>query len=88
MYDVRSDPLPLPLQPWTMTWVMFWGEFLCLLFFLVRTRLTRKDPSSSDESNFKLLGTGEKSGETQPVTWRSSLVCFLPAMCDIGGTTL
>lgn len=29
-----------------MTWVMFWGEFLCLLFFLIKTRLARRAPAS------------------------------------------
>ena len=68
-----------------MTWVMFWGEFLCLLFFLAKSRWARPPPTYAAVDPSDALA---ERTQTQPVSWRSSLVCFLPAMCDIFGTTL
>jgi hypothetical protein len=75
-----------------MTWVMFWGEFLCLLFFLLKSaagkyvRPIRKQ--LVDDGGELLLDGKTERGHHHPITWRSTFVCFLPAMCDIFGTTL
>lgn len=75
-------------KPWTMTWVMFWGEFLCLLYFLVSTGLRRSSRTPPTQSVALLSATDAVAEEFPPLTWRSSFVCFLPAMCDVMGTTL
>jgi hypothetical protein len=71
---------------------MFWGEFLCLLFFLLKVAAKKRMNRSSKELVYGgeelLLDAKPAEDVNHPITWRSTFVCFLPAMCDIFGTTL
>jgi hypothetical protein len=78
---------------------MFTGEAMCLLlFFYNRRRILaggkEKLLLNQPASDALLPGTVPESDEAKRVeqyrnlTPRSSLVCLLPAVCDLGGTTL
>eukprot|EP00299_Pterocystis_sp_00344_P015784 c7896_g1_i1.p1 GENE.c7896_g1_i1~~c7896_g1_i1.p1 ORF type:complete len:409 (-),score=105.16 c7896_g1_i1:25-1251(-) len=63
-------------KPWTQTLVMFLGESMCLLLFAYKRYQARRQHPSEEEAN------------ASPVKFRSIWVCLIPAICDLGGTTL
>ena len=97
-YQTKSDGENWE-KPWTCTLVMFTGEMLCLLIFAANQKSwswfsCRKPVSSSgysqmtdDDIKASVAGSGG-SGVHPALTLRSGLVCILPAVCDVGGTTL
>jgi hypothetical protein len=85
-------------QPWTMTLMMFIGEFLCLALYFGKRWQENRDKKRHPEEievNSSLLAAeagenqsdAQESTKTETVTLKSTLVCFFPALCDVIGTT-
>jgi len=68
-------------KPWTQTLVMFTGEATLMIYFLGFTRKAVNEE--------RMRGSMSGAPESRrPLRFSDSLVCILPAMCDLGGTTL
>eukprot|EP00301_Raphidiophrys_heterophryoidea_P012960 c2028_g1_i1.p1 GENE.c2028_g1_i1~~c2028_g1_i1.p1 ORF type:complete len:440 (-),score=105.08 c2028_g1_i1:283-1602(-) len=79
-------------KPWTQTLVMFLGESMCmLLFFYNRYRArSRQQVYAPFSERQPLLARphNPESSEHSAIKFSSIWACFLPALCDLGGTTL
>ena len=78
---------------------MFTGEMMCFLVFEWQRRRSisrRAQPSSAEQtiqspvSNFfsPTLRRAKSNTVYDNVSWGSFFICLLPAICDLGGTTL
>merc|ERR1712072_23365 len=76
-------------KPWTQTLVMFTGEAMCLWYFFFKRSRALASLRSDGLKESLVEGDDKKEAERyEKITWKSALICILPACCDLGGTTL
>lgn len=95
--DAESCPLANErkfIKPWTQTLVMFVGEATCLLLYAYQKYKTKRR-ERGEVWRTPLLPKGGTPLPATPagvaprsLTWNDAFVCLLPALCDLGGTTL
>eukprot|EP01129_Flabellula_baltica_P004123 TRINITY_DN1407_c0_g1_i1.p1 TRINITY_DN1407_c0_g1~~TRINITY_DN1407_c0_g1_i1.p1 ORF type:complete len:417 (+),score=79.18 TRINITY_DN1407_c0_g1_i1:25-1251(+) len=89
-YTVYGTPNTEPhsfQHPWFQTWVMFVGELLCIVPYLIQKLMSGSSRATNGNEIVNVVAEGKDKAtpaRTSPFTW----VLMIPAACDLTSSTL